>query len=93
MVRLDVMVRPADSKADNDHGWYVTLSGIIGDAVGAPRGDMPLWGSGTTTPTPGQPGQPGQQPGQPGTTTGLGGTTTNPGTGTTQPGGLVTPPK
>ena len=93
MVRLDVMVRPADSKADNDHGWYVTLSGIIGDAVGAPRGDLPLWGSGTTTPTPGQPGQPGQQPGQPGTTTGLGGTTTNPGTGTTQPGGLVTPPK
>jgi general secretion pathway protein I len=93
MVRLDVMVRPADSKADNDHGWYVTLSGIIGDAVGAPRGDMPLWGSGTTTPMPGQPGQPGQQPGQPGTATGAGGLTTNPGTGTTQPGGLVTPPK
>jgi type II secretion system protein I len=58
MVRLDVMVRPADSKADNDHGWYVTLSGIIGDAVGAPRGDLPLWGTGTTTPIPGQPGQP-----------------------------------
>jgi general secretion pathway protein I len=96
MVRLDVMVRPADSKADNDHGWYVTLSGIIGDAVGAPRGDMPLWGSGTTTPMPGQPGQPG--PGTsplPGTNQGggLGGTTTNPGTGTTQPGGLITPPK
>jgi general secretion pathway protein I len=58
MVRLDVMVRPADSKADDDHGWYVTLSGIIGDAVGAPRGDLPLWGTGTTTPIPGQPGQP-----------------------------------
>jgi general secretion pathway protein I len=56
MVRLDVMVRPADVKADDAHGWYVTLSGIIGDAVGAPRGDLPLWGSGTTTPTPGQPG-------------------------------------
>jgi general secretion pathway protein I len=50
MVRMDVMVRPADSKADNDHGWYVTLSGIVGDAVGAPRGDIPLWGSGTTVP-------------------------------------------
>ena len=24
---------PSDSKADDDHGWYVTLSGIIGDAV------------------------------------------------------------
>jgi general secretion pathway protein I len=57
MVRLDVMVRPADSKADDAHGWYVTLSGIIGDAVGAPRGDLPLWGTGTTTPIPGQPGQ------------------------------------
>jgi len=50
MVRMDVHVRPADIKADNDHSWYVTLSGIMGDAVGAPRGDMPLWGTGTTTP-------------------------------------------
>jgi general secretion pathway protein I len=50
MVRMDVHVRPADSKADNDHGWYVTLSGIMGDAVSAPRGDMPLWGTGTTVP-------------------------------------------
>jgi general secretion pathway protein I len=90
IVRLDVMVRPSDSKADSDHGWYVTLSGIIGDAVGAPRGDMPLWGSGNMTPLPNQPGQPGQL-GQPGT--GLGGAPTNPGTGTTAPGGLVTPPK
>ena len=56
MVRLDVMVRPADVKADDKHGWYVTLSGIIGDAVSAPRGDLPLWGSGTTTPGPGQTG-------------------------------------
>lgn len=54
MIRMDVMVRPADIKADDDHGWYVTLSAIVGDAVAAPRGDMPLWGSGTTTPTPGQ---------------------------------------
>ncbi len=39
MVRLDVMVRPADVKADDDHGWYVTLSGMMGDAVGcAPWG-------------------------------------------------------
>ena len=86
MVRLDVMVRPADSKADNDHGWYVTLSGIIGDAVGGARGDMPLWGSGSMTPLPNQPGQPGTNPG-------LGGAATTPGTGTTVPGQLVTPPK
>jgi general secretion pathway protein I len=56
MVRMDVMVRPADVKADDKHGWYVTLSGIIGDAVSAPRGDLPLWGTGTTTPGPGQNG-------------------------------------
>ena len=56
MVRIDVMVRPADVKADDKHGWYVTLSGIIGDAVSAPRGDLPQWGSGATTPGPGQPG-------------------------------------
>jgi general secretion pathway protein I len=49
MVRMDVSVRPADIKADNDHNWYVTLSGIMGDAVGTPRGDM-LWGTGTTAP-------------------------------------------
>jgi len=56
MIRMDVMVRPADIKADKDKGWYVTLSGIAGDAVSAPRGDIPLWGTGTTTPTPNQPG-------------------------------------
>ena len=63
MVRMDVHVRPADIKADNDHNWYVTLSGIMGDAVGAPRGDM-MWGTGTSVPcqngTPGQNGTPAQ---------------------------------
>ena len=49
MVRMDVMVRPADAQGDNDHGWYVTLSGIMGDAVGAPRGDLPLWDTGGPT--------------------------------------------
>lgn len=61
MVRMDVAVRPADSKADEDRGWYVTLSGIMGDAVAPPRGDMPLWGTGTIS-APGQ-----LQPGQPST--------------------------
>ena len=87
MVRLDVRVRPSDSKADDDHGWYVTLSGIIGDAVAAPRGDMPLWGTGMTTPAPGQPGQPNAlvPPNSAGTGTGTG-----TGAGTT-PGQLVKP--
>jgi general secretion pathway protein I len=51
MVRMDVMVRPADSKAAVDKGWFVTVSGIAGDAVSAPQGTQ-LWGTGTTTPTP-----------------------------------------
>jgi general secretion pathway protein I len=70
MVRLDVHVRPADVKTDDDRGWYVTLSGVMGDAVAAPRGDMPMWGSGTTEPggVPGQNGVNGTTPsGTPGT--------------------------
>ena len=82
MVRMDVMVRPADSKADDKHGWYVTLSGIIGDAVSAPRGDLPLWGTGTTTPGPGQNGN-----NNPLTTVPQGTPT-----GTPLPNGQVTPP-
>jgi general secretion pathway protein I len=78
MVRMDVMVRPADVKGDDKRGWYITLSGIMGDAISAPRGDMPLWGSGTTLPGPGQPGTTPGTPGQNG----------NP----PLPGGLVTPP-
>jgi len=52
MVRIDVKVRPADIKAGDDNGWFVTVSGISGDAVGPPRGDMPLWGTSTTNPNP-----------------------------------------
>jgi general secretion pathway protein I len=44
MVRIDVKVRPAEVKAGDDNGWFVTVSGMMGDAVAAPRGDMPLWG-------------------------------------------------
>lgn len=63
MVRIDVHVRPADVKTDDDRGWYVTLSGVMGDAVAAPRGDMPLWGGGG--PESGLPGQNGNQPNGP----------------------------
>jgi general secretion pathway protein I len=78
MVRMDVMVRPADAKGDDKTGWYITLSGIMGDAISAPRGDMPLWGSGTTAPGTGQPGSNPATPGQNG----------NP----PLPNGQVTPP-
>ena len=90
MIRMDVMVRPADIKADNDKGWYVTLSGVMGDAISQPRGDMPLWGTGTTTPVPQQPGTlgTGNTPTLNGTNTG-GGSTGNP----TTPGNSTTPTK
>jgi general secretion pathway protein I len=70
--RIDVSVRPAEVKGDADSGWYTTVSGIIGDAVAAPRGDTPDWGSqllapqqgGANTPNNGTPGTaPGTKPG------------------------------
>ena len=64
MIRMDVMVRPADSKSDDDaKGWYVTLSGIMGDAVAQPRGDTPMWDSGSGAPCP--PNQPSRTPAAP----------------------------
>jgi general secretion pathway protein I len=51
IVRMDVSVRPADVEpSDSDRGWYATLSGISGDAVGLPRGDLPNWGTQLLTP-------------------------------------------
>ena len=45
VVRIDVKVRPADIKADEDNGWFTTVSGIQGDAVGVPNGYLPDWGA------------------------------------------------
>jgi general secretion pathway protein I len=83
MVRLDVHVRPADVKGDDKSGWYVSMSGITGDALGAPRGDMPLYGTGTQGPNgPNGNGTGTNQPGN-----GLTTPSTNSGTG-----GLTSPP-
>ena len=70
IVRIDVKVRPADIQAGEDNGWFVTVTGIAGDAVAAPKGTPPpIWGSGTTPPgTPGAPQAtptPGTPPGTP----------------------------
>lgn len=71
MVRMDVSVRPADIEpVDSDRGWYATLSGISGDAVGMPRGDLPNWGAQNLTPGSNAAGgtpttTPGTTPGQP----------------------------
>jgi general secretion pathway protein I len=51
MVRMDVSVRPAGvDSSGSDRGWYATLSGMSGDAVGLPRGDLPDWGAQLLTP-------------------------------------------
>lgn len=55
VVRIDVRVRPADVKGDDKSGWYTTVSGIQGDAVGAPNGYLPNWGAQSPL---GQPGVP-----------------------------------
>jgi len=69
--RMDVKVRPADIKPDNeDSGWFTTVSGIWGDAVGAPNGFQPDWGGQLPRGAPGTPGAPntiGTVQGAPGT--------------------------
>jgi general secretion pathway protein I len=55
LVRMDVRVRPAETKADEDTGWLTTVSGIYGSAVGRyDGGQTPNWG--TQNPSAGIPG-------------------------------------
>lgn len=72
VVRIDVKVRPADIKADDDNGWFTTVSGIQGDAVGVPNGYQPDWGAQVQTGF-GATGQGSGKLGAPGTTMGSGG--------------------
>ncbi len=46
VVRIDVRVRPADVKADDNSGWFTTVSGIQGrsDTVAAANPADPSWG-------------------------------------------------
>jgi len=60
VLSIVVKVRPSDVAASGDNAWYADITGVVGDAVGAPRGDLPSWAttpagtSTTTTPTNGQ---------------------------------------
>jgi general secretion pathway protein I len=67
VVRIDVRLRPADVKGDDEHGWFTTVSGIQGDAVGAPNGFNPSWGAQVL---PGQGTVPATTPGTIGSGTG-----------------------
>lgn len=40
LLRVDVKVRPADMGASDKRSWFTTTSGIIGDAIAPPTGDL-----------------------------------------------------
>jgi general secretion pathway protein I len=44
VVRIDIKVRPKEVEGGDDNGWYTTVTGIQGDAVGTPNGFQPNWG-------------------------------------------------
>jgi general secretion pathway protein I len=100
LVRIDVKVRPAEIKGDDDKGWFTTVSGIQGDAVGVPNGYLPDWGV-QTLPGLSSPGQSGKL-GAPGTigsggigapgTLGSGGIGVQGGLGTSPPPSVPPPP-
>jgi general secretion pathway protein I len=60
--RIDISVRPADLKAGDDRGWFTTVSGIQGDALGMPNPAEPLWGAQTLSGLPGGPQTPAPAP-------------------------------
>jgi len=53
ILRIDVSVKPTNAPGPKDSGWYTTVSGIVGDALAPPRGDMDPFG------IPAQPSGPG----------------------------------
>ena len=104
MMRIDVKVRPKEVKAGDDDGWYVTVSGLTGDALAAPGTTMISWDTTTNGNGPNGNGPNGNGPNgngpnglntnttttplTPGTNPGL---PLNPNTGTPNNNGIVTP--
>jgi general secretion pathway protein I len=85
VVRIDVKVRPKEIKGGDDDSWYVTVSGIAGNALGAPGSganmlswDPDLTGGGVSGSGLGGADNSGTQLGQPGTTPGRSTTPTVP---------------
>lgn len=73
MVQIEVDVRPADSKAADNRGWYASAVGFMGNAI-APVNDPPppAWSQNPIV------GLPGTNPNQQGTTPNLPGTSPSP---------------
>jgi len=72
VVRIDVKVRPAEVKGDDDTGWFTTVTGLQGDAVGVPSGYLPDWGVQTLPGLSPGSGQTGGKLGQPTIGSGIG---------------------
>jgi general secretion pathway protein I len=60
--RIDISVRPAEVTSGDDKGWFTTVSGIQGDALGTPNPADPLWGAQTLSGLPGGPQTPAPTP-------------------------------
>ena len=73
MVQIEVDVRPANSQAGDDRGWYASATGFIGNAIESPTTPEPIWSGNAidvvpTTGSPnGNPNQPQPQTGGPNT--------------------------
>lgn len=69
LVKIEIDVRPANSNASDNRGWYASAIGFMSNAMAPPTDQAPVWSSQpiNTVPAPNTPGlQPGQQPGIPG---------------------------
>jgi hypothetical protein len=83
--RIDFKVRPKEVKGGDDDSWYVTVSGVMGSAIGTPGmafsqyswdgGQNGQLGSGANQGTPLNPTNPGNNPTQTPPTNRLGGGT------------------
>jgi len=56
VLRIDVKVRPSEVVASQDNAWFASVSGVVGDAVGAPKGDQPSWSTVLAPAAPGTAG-------------------------------------
>lgn len=65
MVQIAVDVRPANSQAGDDRGWYASATGFVGNALESPTTPGPQWSLNpiNTVPIPG--GNPNGNPNQP----------------------------
>jgi general secretion pathway protein I len=59
MVQIEVDVRPSDSNAGDNRGWYASVIGFVGNATAPPTDPPVVWSEnpivGLPTTTPGQP--------------------------------------